>query len=101
MSIALAGGLHRVLALAANVRRNGLRCLNLRHEIVVPGTINLEMGSRTEFDCLDKVVRQIGVNAGLPESVQRCPAEPPRMNQVSRFVSGRFENFPVSHTKSP
>ena len=86
------------LVLVGRGRRNFRRRLDLRHQVVVPLALDLEVCGGAEFDRLDQVVVDIGVDAGLQERVERRPADPPRMNQVSRPVSGGLANLPVSQT---
>src|SRR5688572_27595457 len=43
----------------------------LLHQIVVPFAFHLDMGGGTEFDRLDQIVIDIGVDAGLAEGVER------------------------------
>src|SRR4051812_14802068 len=47
------------------------RGLHLRHQIVVPLAFDLEVRGGAEVSGLDQIVRDIGVDAGLHEPVQR------------------------------
>src|ERR1700726_4783578 len=49
------------------------RGLDLRHQVVVPGPVDLEMSRRAELDGLDHVVVDVGVNAGFEKFVERRP----------------------------
>ena len=39
--------------------------------VAVPLPLDLEMGSRARVDCLDRIMRDVGVDAGLQERVKR------------------------------
>src|SRR5437763_12771717 len=55
---------------ALDLGRDRLRRPDLRHQIVVPFALDLEMRRGAELDGLDKVMRSIGVDAGLAERVE-------------------------------
>jgi hypothetical protein len=42
----------------------------LLHEVIVSCALDLEMGGRAEFHCLDEIVSHVGVDARLPEGIQ-------------------------------
>src|SRR5688572_12176363 len=46
------------------------RSLNLRHQVVVPLAFDLEVGSGAQFDGLDEVVVDVGVDPRLQEGVE-------------------------------
>src|SRR5690606_37924073 len=45
---------------------------NRGHQVVVPFTCDLEMGSGAEFKSLDQIMVHIGIDAGLPERIESC-----------------------------
>src|SRR6476660_9554559 len=67
----------RRLQVGARCRSIGLRRGNFRrrfhlgHQVIVPLSVDLEVGGTAELDGLDQIVRDIGVDAGLEESVER------------------------------
>jgi hypothetical protein len=42
------------------------------HQIVVPRTLDLELGESAEQHALYQIVIEIGVRAGLEEGIERC-----------------------------
>src|SRR5690606_22494632 len=71
------------------------------HEVVVPGVaVDDDVGGGSQFDALDEVVVDVGVQAGLLEGVQRgsCGATPDEPGLVVHV--GALPNFPCSQTWS-
>src|SRR3954470_15537567 len=70
------------------------RGLHLRHQIVVPLAFDLEVRGGAEVGGLDQIVRNIGVDAGLHELVQRSarraaadePGLEPRLRRVGELA---------------
>ena len=59
---------HRLTELVSGADR--LRGAHLLHQVVVPFAVDLEVGGAPEFDGLDQIVRDVGVDAGLPEGIE-------------------------------
>ena len=56
---------------SVRLRVDRFRGLYLFHQVVVPFAVDLEVRSGAEFDRLDKIVREVGVDGGLTESIER------------------------------
>lgn len=67
------------------------------HQAVVPLTRHLEMGGRAQFEGFDKVVVDIGVDAGLLEGVE-CRARRAAGDEPVSSRSGGLRNLPVAQT---
>src|SRR3954469_17604014 len=58
-------------ASSSSVGRDFRRRLHLSHQVVVPLAFDHEVSGGAELDGLDQVMRDVGVDAGLQERVER------------------------------
>ncbi|CDX56300.1 Copper-containing nitrite reductase (modular protein) [Mesorhizobium plurifarium] len=81
----------------SGLRGNRLGSFDLHHQVVVPGSIDGEVRGGAELDSLDQVVIDVGIDAGLPEGVERrarrTAADEPGLHVLGRGVR-ELASFP-------
>lgn len=90
----------RVTAWQGFIRRSAW-ALDLGREVIIPFTPNGEVGGGVEFNDLDEVVVDVGVDARLQKRVERCPRAVARDVPCLQIHRRRIGELPVAQAWSP